>query len=308
MEQCNLTVVESNMSPSPSSYEYQPHVAPAVLMSICFLVGFPGNIAVLLLRPNFQHLSSLSQSLMLNLAFSDLLCLLILPLWIYSFLNSWTFGREVCKVVIYLIYCSVYGSQLTVTMLAVQRYLLVVRLKKFLQLGGKRLLVLLWLVAALLSIPALVFQQLVKHDNWSECMRVYCSDARHVTALLTESVVGFILLFVMAFAYIQVRRKVNQSAFFNNPQTNRLVTSIIVTSFVLWVPYLTVNVLNVIAYSLNNKNLMNFFNTPWAIVVAATFVNSCLNPLLYAFASYKMHQTPTTNNAAAVTTEEELQE
>ncbi|XP_023129985.2 C-C chemokine receptor type 7-like [Amphiprion ocellaris] len=304
MEQLNFTMVESNTSSSP---EYQPDVVPAVLLSICFLLGVPGNIAVVLLRPNWQHLSSLSQSLMLNLAFSDLLCLLTLPVWIYMLLYSWTLGLEACKVVIYLVYCSVYGSQLAVTMLGIQRYLVVVRLKKFLHLGRKRLLVLLWLVAALLSIPALVFQELYRYQNWSECVRIYSADPPRMAALLTESVAGFISLFVVAFAYIQVRRKVNQAAFFNNPQTNRLVTSIIVTSFVLWVPYHTVNVLSVVAISLNIRSLWNFFHKTWGIVVAVTFVNSCLNPLLYAFASYKMRQT-TTNNAAAVTTDEELQE
>ncbi|XP_023129986.2 C-C chemokine receptor type 8-like [Amphiprion ocellaris] len=305
MEQLNFTVVESNVSISDFSGD-QPDVFSVVMVSICFLLGVPGNIAVVLLRPNFQHLSSLSQSLMLNLAFSDLFCLLTLPLWIYSFLNSWTLGLEACKLVSYLVYCSIYGSQLTVTMLAVQRYLLVVRLKKFLHLGRKRLLALLWLVAALLSIPALDFHQLTTDQNWPQCWRFYSSDAQSVAALLTESVVGFILLSVVAFAYIQVRKKVNQASFFNNPQTNRLVTSIIVTSLVLWVPYHIVNV-SVVAISLKRRSEM-FADKTWGIVAAVTFVNSCLNPLLYAFASYKMCQTTTTNNAAAVTTDEELQE
>ncbi|XP_022078489.2 leukotriene B4 receptor 1-like [Acanthochromis polyacanthus] len=304
MEELNFTVVESNTS--SSSPEYQPDVVPAVLLSICFLLGVPGNITVVLLRPNFQHLSSLSQSLMLNLAFSDLLCLLTLPVWIYSLLYSWTFGLEACKLMVYLMYFSVSGSQLTVTMLAVQRYLLVVRLKKFLHLGRKRLLVLLWLVAALLSIPALVVPQHFKYQNWSECLRVYTPDAQRMAELLAEILLGIISLFAVAFAYIQVRRKVNQSAFFNNPQTNRLVTSIIVTFFVLWVPYHTVNMLGVIAISLNNESMLKFCTDAWNIVAAVTFVNSSLNPLLYAFASYKMHQTPTTNNAAAE--DEELQE
>uniref|UniRef100_A0A3Q1EVZ2 G-protein coupled receptors family 1 profile domain-containing protein n=1 Tax=Acanthochromis polyacanthus TaxID=80966 RepID=A0A3Q1EVZ2_9TELE len=305
MEQLlNSTVVASNTS--SSSPEYQPHLVPAVLMSICFLMGVPGNIAVLLLRPNFQHLSSLSQSLMLNLAFSDLFSLLTIPLWIYSLLYSWTLGLEACKLMASLMYCSIYSSHLTVTMLAVQRYLLVVRLKKFRHLGGKRLLVLLWLVAVLLSIPAIVVEQLTTGQKRSECLRLSSSDAQRMASLLIEILVGFILLSVLAFAYIQVRRKVNQSAFFNNPQTNRLVTSIIVTSFVLWVPYHIVNVLGVVAISLNNESWLKFCTDAWRITGAVTFVNSCLNPVLYAFASYKMRQTITTSNTAAE--DEELQE
>uniref|UniRef100_A0A3P8U3K1 Zgc:194202 n=1 Tax=Amphiprion percula TaxID=161767 RepID=A0A3P8U3K1_AMPPE len=272
MEQLNFTVVESTSS-SPG---FPPDVVPAVLLSICFVLGVPGNIAVVLLRHKWQHLSGMSHSLMLNLAFSDLLCLLTLPLWIYSLLYSWTFGLEACKVVIFLSYCSVYGSQLSVTMVSVQRYLMVVSPTKCQHLGGKRLLVVVWLVAALLSIPSYVFQQLFVYQNWSECTRLYSPSANSVAALLTESVVGFILLFVMVFAYIHISRKVKR-------QTNRLVTSIIVTSFILWVPYHTLNVLGIAAVSLNIRDLWDFFHKAFGITVAVTFVNSCLNPLLYAF-------------------------
>ncbi|XP_038583121.1 chemokine XC receptor 1-like [Micropterus salmoides] len=134
MEQLNSTVVTSNISSSPG---YPPleswdsrGLVPAVVLSLCFLLGVPGNIAVIILKPNWQHLSSVSQSLMLNLAISDLLCLLTLPLWIYTYLYSWTLGQVACKLLAYLMYCSLYGSLLTVTVLSVQRYLQVVYLQK----------------------------------------------------------------------------------------------------------------------------------------------------------------------------------
>ncbi|XP_022044023.2 leukotriene B4 receptor 1-like [Acanthochromis polyacanthus] len=298
MEQLNSTVVESAASSSPA---FPPDVVPAVLLSIFFVLGVPGNIAVVLLRHKWQHLSGMSHTLMLNLAFSDLLCLLTLPPWIYSLLNSWIFGLEACKTVSFLSYCSVYGSQLTVTTVSVQRLLMVVSPTKCRYLGGKRVLVVVWVVAVVLSIPSYVFQQLYKNENWSDCTRLYSPDAHTMAALLTESVVGFILLFVMAFAYIHICRKVKR-------QTNRLLTSIFVTSFVLWVPYHTLNVLGVAAVSLGRWGLWNFFHKTYGITVAVTFVNSCLNPLLYAFASYNMRQRTAADNPAAVTTVEELKE
>ncbi|XP_054475044.1 leukotriene B4 receptor 1-like [Anoplopoma fimbria] len=290
MEQLNSSVVPSNISsspgPPPSASWVFTGLIPALVLSLCFLLGVPGNIAVIILRPNWQHLSSLSQSLMLNLAVSDLLCLLPLPLWIYTLLYGWTLGLVTCKLLTYLVYCSVYGSLLTVTALSVQRYIQVVKLQKcFDQVGKKRLLVLFWMIAMILSIPSLVVRQPTTTQHWKTCTSHFSSPAQQIAVLLTETLEGFASLTVVVFSYIGLHRKVNQAAFFNNPQTTRLVTSIIVTFFVLWMPYLITNIVGVAAISLNNDSLLKSCTDSLYIVRALVFVNSSLNPLLYAFAS-----------------------
>ncbi|KAM6906773.1 leukotriene B4 receptor 1-like [Lycodopsis pacificus] len=293
MDELNSSVVPSNIS---SSHGPQPHASwnstdliPALVLSLCFLLGVPGNIAVIILRPNWQHLSSLRQSLMLNLAISDLLCLLTLPLWIYAFLYSWTLGLVTCKLLVYLVSCSVYGSMLTVTALSVQRYLQVVQLQKcFDQVGRKRMLGLLWLIAMILSIPSLVVRQPISDQHWTTCDSHYCSSAQQVAVLLSEILPGCVSITVVVFSYISLHRKVNQAASFNNPQTTRLVTSIIVTFFVLWMPYHITNMVGVAAISLNNDSLLKSCMDSRNIVAALIFVNSFINPLLYAFASRNM--------------------
>ncbi|KAI9522560.1 hypothetical protein NQZ68_034912 [Dissostichus eleginoides] len=242
MEQLNSSAVPFNISstpgdPSPASWASIKLVS-VVVVSICFLLGVPGNIAVIILKPNWQHLSSLSQSLMLNLAISDLICLLPLPLWIYTFVKGWTLGLVACKLLAYLMYCSLYSSLLTVTVLSVQRYLQVVHLQKiFDRVGKRRFLVLLWLVTMILSIPALVVRHVIKDQHGTDCHFQYSSPSQQVAVMLTETLTGFVAISVVAFSYMGLHRKVNQAAFFNNPQTTRLVTSIIVTFFVLWMPY-----------------------------------------------------------------------
>ncbi|KAK5880091.1 hypothetical protein CesoFtcFv8_023153 [Champsocephalus esox] len=157
-----------------------------------FLLGVSGNIAVIILKPNWQHLSSLSQSLMLNLAISDLICLLPLPLWIYTFVKGWTLGLVACKLLAYLMYCSLYSSLLTVTVLSVQRYLQVVHLQKiFDRVGKRRLLVLLWLVTMILSIPALVVRQVIKGHHWTFCTGTHALPSQLVAVLLKECLIGF---------------------------------------------------------------------------------------------------------------------
>ncbi|KAF3849742.1 hypothetical protein F7725_019461 [Dissostichus mawsoni] len=293
MEQLNSSAVPFNISstpgdPSPASWASIKLVS-VVVVSICFLLGVPGNIAVIILKPNWQHLSSLSQSLMLNLAISDLICLLPLPLWIYTFVKGWTLGLVACKLLAYLMYCSLYSSLLTVTVLSVQRYLQVAHLQKiFDRVGKRRLLVLLWLVTMILSIPALVVRHVIKDQHGTDCHFQYSSQSQQVAVMLTETLTGFVAISVVAFSYIGLHRKVNQAAFFNNPQTTRLVTSIIVTFFVLWMPYHITNVLSVAAISLKNERFLKFCMDSWYTVSALVFVISSLNPLLYAFASKNM--------------------
>ncbi|KAK2856361.1 hypothetical protein Q5P01_005096 [Channa striata] len=273
-------------SPLPSVDWTSGALVPAIMLSLCFLLGVPGNMAVILLRSKWQHLSSLSQSLMLNLAVSDLICLITLPLWIYDFLYSWIFSLVACKIISYLVYCSIYNSLLTVTSLSVQRCLQVVYLQRSLgQRGQRRLLVLLWLVAMILSTHALVFNQIIAYQQGSHCRGQYFSDSQQVAVLLTESLVGFVSLFVVTFSYIRIHITVHKTSFFNNPRTTRLTTSIIVTFFVLWLPFHIVNVLGVAALSLKDKGLLKIFSDSTNFVSALTFVNSCLNPLLYAFAT-----------------------
>uniref|UniRef100_A0A669DNV7 G-protein coupled receptors family 1 profile domain-containing protein n=1 Tax=Oreochromis niloticus TaxID=8128 RepID=A0A669DNV7_ORENI len=246
-------------------------LVPTVVLSICFLLGFPGNIAVIILKPNWKNMSSLSQSLMLNLAVSDLLCLLTIPVLIYSFLNSWTLGLVSCKLIIYFVYCTIYSSLLTVTVLSVQRYLQAVYLERRLhEVKAWKLLVPLWLVVIILSTPALVFQQPVEKLHHLTCSQI---------------VVGFVLFSIIVFSYISLYRKVNRGAFFNNPQTNRLITSIIVTFVALWMPYLVIDVLSLVAISLKIEGLVKFCEDSWNTVEALIFVNSTMNPLLYAFTS-----------------------
>ncbi|KAM4529628.1 leukotriene B4 receptor 1-like [Fundulus diaphanus] len=291
MEQFNFTSVNTNSSsvglPTIPSWK-SVGLAPVLVYTFCFLLGVPGNIAVILLKPNWQNLSSVSQSLMLNLAVSDLLCLLTLPVWIYNVLYGWIFKLVACKLLAYLVYCSIYESLVTITALSIQRYLVVVHRQRCNKVRRRVLLVLLWLVAIILSIPVLVVQQLKTYQQSTRCQSQFNSETQWVVLLLVENLFGLVSFSLVVFAYIRLNRKINRAAFFNHPRTTQLVTSIIVSFFILWIPYHTVNVLGVAAIRLKNADLLKFCTDQWDFVISLTFVNSCLNPILYAFASHKM--------------------
>uniref|UniRef100_A0A3P9JRQ5 G-protein coupled receptors family 1 profile domain-containing protein n=1 Tax=Oryzias latipes TaxID=8090 RepID=A0A3P9JRQ5_ORYLA len=272
MKQLNSSELSSNASVSTGNFILNPFwdyngLVPSVVLSLSFLLGVPGNIAVIIFRPNFQHLSSVSQKLMLNLVVSDLLCLLTLPLWIYVFLYMWTFGLVACKLLTFFLYCSSYGSRLTVTVLSVQRYLLVVHQKNWThQMGVRLLLVLFWLVSIILSIPPLVFRQVTTGQNTTLCESQYSSEAQWITVLLVEGLVGFTIFFLVVFSYTRLQKKVNLLVF--------------------WVPYLFFNVLCAAAIFLHNEEFFKYCLKALFTVKTLLFVNSCLNPVLYAFTSH----------------------
>ncbi|XP_014890873.1 leukotriene B4 receptor 1-like [Poecilia latipinna] len=287
MDQLNSTVVTSNVS-SPI---YPPLTTSVlfrlVIFSLCLLVGVPRNIAVIILKPNWNNLSHLTRSLMLNLTVSDLLCLLTIPFWIYTSFFGWTFSPTACKLLVYFQYCTISASLLTVTVLSIQRYFVIVLQRRCHQLLDKVLLVLLWLAAVILSTPALVVHQLNTDMPWTECI-TYPSEAQQMAIGLTKVLVGFASVSLVVLIYIRLLWKLNQAVFFNNSQTTRLVTCVTVTFFILWLPYHIINVLTVIAVSLKNENLIHVCRDARHFVASVLFINSSINPLLYAFASKKV--------------------
>lgn len=291
MDQLNFTVATFNSSfPGhlPHSSWYYNGLIPAVVLSFCFVLGVPGNLAVILLKSKWKKISSLSQSLMLNLAISDLLGLLILPPKIYASLFDWKFGLVACKILNYLLYTSIYGSQLTVTVLGIQRYLQVVHQEKWHEGQQRVRLVLLWMVAFILSIPVLVVREVITNQQWTVCQPQYSSEAQWVVVLLTETLFGLFSVLLVVISYIRLNRKIKHAVFFNNPKTTRLITSIIVSNFVLWAPFIIINVLGVVAICAKHEGLLNFCSNTWVLVKALTVIIRCLNPLLYAYNSRKI--------------------
>ncbi|KAJ8398555.1 hypothetical protein AAFF_G00420830 [Aldrovandia affinis] len=101
-----------------------------------------------------------------------------------------------------------------------------------------------------------------------------------------ETLLGFVVPFsILVTSYFCLHKKVNQTALFKSQRMTKLVSSIVVTFFIFWIPLHVTNILGIFAVSLKLKTLKNISDAAWRIAVALTFINSCLNPFLYAFAS-----------------------
>lgn len=100
----------------PESYPYwhMTRVMPSVIMGFCCMVGIPGNVVVLIVVGRKFESGNYNMRLMLNLALCDLMVVLCLPLVINNLLRAWDLGPAACKLLFFLIYCSLNGSVLTI--------------------------------------------------------------------------------------------------------------------------------------------------------------------------------------------------
>lgn len=257
-------------------------------MGLCFMIGVPGNIAVILFIVwNFKK-NNFTVHLMLNLAVADILCLITLPVWIYSELNS--IDQSTCKLFTALIYCSMYSSVITVTMLSLYRCLRIRHPQLWSRMSRRRERVLMfcgWALALLFSGPGVLTQEIIQIESKMECERNLNSDARLIVAVM-ESLLGFFLPFtVMLTSYYCLHKMTTQGAFRHRYRPTKLVTRIVVIFFIFWAPHQIIKLEDIFAHFLKSQPVL----TPVGDIAGSlTFINSCVNPFLYAFSSKGLRQ------------------
>ncbi|XP_061102617.1 leukotriene B4 receptor 1-like [Conger conger] len=286
-----------HLNSSNSTFSFNTNqVAPSVVLGLCCLVGVPGNIAVIVVIVRRYRSENFTLKLMLNLAVCDLLSLITLPVWIYTLLYGWMLQRLACKIIAYFVYCNLYSNLLTVTLMSVQRYLAVLYPQSWARLRGmgeRVLLVTMWGLSGVLACPMIVVGDVVldKDKGQYSCVRTYRSDGEKVAVLFMETLLGYVVPFsILVTTYFCLHKKVNQTAFFSSQRMTRLVTSIVVTFFIFWSPVHVINILSISSVLLRSESLQKLSGTAGYITGALTFINSCVDPFLYAFSSRNLRQ------------------
>ncbi|XP_077085381.1 leukotriene B4 receptor 1 [Siphateles boraxobius] len=258
------------------------------LMGLCFMIGVPGNIAVIFFIVWHFKKDNFTVHLMLNLAAADILCLITLPVWIYSELNS--IQQSTCKLFTVLIYCSMYSSVIIVTMLSLYRCLRIRHPQLWSRIGRRREKVLMfcgWALALLFSCPGVLTQKIIQRESKRECERNLDSDAKLIVAVM-ESLLGFFLPFtVMLSSYYCLHKMATQGAFRHRCRPTKLVTRIVVMFFIFWAPHHIIKLEEIFATFFKSQPVLSPVGD---IAGSLTFINSCVNPFLYAFSSKSLRQ------------------
>lgn len=136
----------------------------ALILTIVFLLGFPGNLFVIwsiLARARKQSVTTL---LILNLAIADGSLMALTPFFIvYLVLKKWVIGNVMCKILYYLCLVNMYASIYLIMLMSIYRMVSVIWPRRISVITGKRtlmrVLAVVWALVVIASIPALIFRE-----------------------------------------------------------------------------------------------------------------------------------------------------
>uniref|UniRef100_A0A6I8NIW3 G-protein coupled receptors family 1 profile domain-containing protein n=1 Tax=Ornithorhynchus anatinus TaxID=9258 RepID=A0A6I8NIW3_ORNAN len=245
-----------------------------------------------------------------NLALADLAFVVTLPLWAaYTALRfHWPFGSVLCKLSSYLVLLNMFASAFCLSCLSFERYLAVVHsLSRARLLRSRRAATLLslgalWLLAGLLALPALLLRDTQRRPplNATVCDMDYSRVAspeqeRYWLGALSlgTTALGFVLpLLLMTVFYcclggavtrhFQHLKKEEQK----RRRLLRIIAALVAVFALCWLPFHLLKGLYVLGWlglldlPCAAQDLIVRLH-PYATCLA--YVNSCLNPFLYAF-------------------------
>ncbi|KAL2088398.1 hypothetical protein ACEWY4_015297 [Coilia grayii] len=268
-----------------------------VILALSFVVGAPGNLFVI--WTILRHVKKRSHTvvLILHLAVADLLVLITLPLWVYSFVRSWIFGLATCKAVVYTVNACMYSSVFLITIMSVERFVAV--RYPFASAGWRRkqalhkLLLAVWVAAFLFSIPVLPTQELGDYEGLQLCtFKQYTSDAEEITLVLLETIVGFFApLTILVVCYGCLYSRIAQMNFKSKRKSTGLIATVVIAFVICWTPHHIGNILSLVYIGIKTshpevaEHVEEVRETMTFIAGAMAFVSSTVNPVLYAFAA-----------------------
>ncbi|XP_026784457.2 proteinase-activated receptor 2 [Pangasianodon hypophthalmus] len=272
-----------------------------------FAVGLPSNamaIWVFVFRSKKFHPAAIY---MANLALADLLFVIWVPLKIaYHFNgNNWTFGEEMCKVLVGFFYGNMYSSILFIACLSVQRYWVVAHPLTQQRMDNRLAIavsVCIWAFIWISTTPLFLYQQTVKisglnittcHDVNIITMENFKSGSTFLDVqkpyyyfMVMAGLAFFIPCVVIITAYVLMMRKLGHSTMEgSNASKNRrraivLIITVLVTFLVCFIPS---NVMLVVHYALLGSGIANNGYGFYITTLCLASLNSCLDPLLYYF-------------------------
>ncbi|XP_072520778.1 chemerin-like receptor 1 [Salminus brasiliensis] len=251
---------------------------------LIFVLGVAGNGVVIWIA-GFKMKKSVNMTWYLSLALSDLIFCAILPFnTVYMATSDWTFGLFMCKFTSFVMLLNMLSSIFLLVVISVDRCVSVMfpvwsQNQRTISKASVTV-ILVWIVAAALSVPSVIFRDVQKHFGMNRCLNNYTtSEYSHRTIAMTRFVLGFVipfLIIILCYSIIIFKLRSNQMAKSTKPF--KVMTALIVTFFLCWLPYHTF-----VLVELNQSLPNEVIQLGLRIGTLTASANSFLNPILYVF-------------------------
>lgn len=268
------------------------------MYGIEFIVALAGNLFALWLlvvreRKNWHTGVVLS----CNLAISDLLYVLTLPLLIvyYSLEKHWTFGDATCKIERFLFTCNLYVSIFFIMAISLNRCLALACpffTRSYVEPAhAKAISVVIWVIVGIISCPVLKFASVchdVHHNRTlcvSYCNRNHQDERPHTSYIMFLAVFGCLVPFLVTFtSYCVVIRVVRKNVSITTLEKRKvalLVISVLVLYAVSFIPYHVFRMYHLYLKIKDPNTPVCWVYKIYQVSKGLATLNMCLHPVLY---------------------------
>ncbi|KAG9328155.1 hypothetical protein JZ751_016175 [Albula glossodonta] len=265
------------------------------IYSVAFCLGLPANLLSLwgVSRLGVQR-GGVQLVLMLNLLLSDLLQLLTLPLWLVVLQGAhhWRYSPELCQLVGYVFYVNLYASVAFLTLIALDRYLLIVhplasRGWCHSVLAARLAGLAVWALTLLFCLSGLY--PTIYHKDTGLCLEKYPTTPRYAKFKIATVVLGYLLpCIVLGYTSTRIHLALRRSSSTSTHERHRIVGTLglITIIFVLvFGPYHLVGGYKFVAFFLQQDRcaLERELFLPYRLSYGLTSLNGLLDSFFYIF-------------------------
>lgn len=264
----------------------------AVVYGLVLVVGLPLNMVSLWILLRSHGLRSSCAALMVNLAASDLLLALSLPLRVYFYATlQWPFGVGTCTAAIMLFRINIRTSGIFITLISVDRLVALVFPLRSRSLRTAtcacKCCAVVWIFITILCIPEIIglHSSLKKCTYNTPCFEYQTSPEGSQTMALSQAIFLLILLVVNIICTVVVivvlRKRPSTGAAKVNNRMN--VILIFVVNMLVFTIFFLPFTLQLFAYTKGGTVLQDKRGEILRVLICLASVNCCLDPLIYYF-------------------------
>lgn len=292
-----VTGYPDNKTAADATFNFDDPVQ-ILLMGLCFLIisllGLVGNGLVVFAIIASRKLRSVTNVFVVNLAISDFIGCLMLPIFAATYLSSDLQSNILCALAIYVAYVMFGASAVNIMLIALNRYCLIIHSKEHGRVYSKRNVIVMVIVSwaytiAIVCVPPIFGMGIMGYSiHYRTCGPINFADLLTRFYTVVRSILGLVPFLVVTFVcYVSVFRFVYKTT---QTQRNYRVASgqdtdeltkrqITVTKklFLVVCAYIGFTTPYVVAYVIP---ALHAFRS-WAAVCLA--FNSCVNPFIYGF-------------------------
>ncbi|XP_004427899.1 PREDICTED: free fatty acid receptor 4 [Ceratotherium simum simum] len=283
-----------------------------VVLALIFVVSLLANVCALVLVVRRRRRGT-TVCLVINLFCADLLFTsAIPPVLAVRWTEAWLLGPVACHLLFYMMSLSGSVTMLTLAAVSLERMVCIARLQRGVRGPGRRaragLLTFIWVYSALAALPLCIFFHVIPQrlpgaeQEISICTLVWPSIAGEISWDVSFVTLNFLvpgLLIVISYSKIlQItkasRKRLTVSLAYSESHQIRVSRQdfrlfrtlflLMVSFFIMWSPIIITILLILIQ---NFKQDLVIWPTVFFWVVAFTFANSAVNPILYNMSLFR---------------------